>query len=155
MTIERIIKKFKDNNPDVNTDILNKAFEFAKEAHEGQTRKSGEPYISHPLHTAYTLAEIRADLATVAAGILHDVPEDTDRTLEEVEMEFGSDIADLVRGVTKLGKIKYRGIERYRENLKKMFLAMTNDLRVIFIKFSDRLNNLRTLDALSEEKGAE
>lgn len=152
MTIDRIIKKFQDNNPGVDTDILRLAYDFAKEAHEGQTRKSGEAYISHPLHTAYTLAEIRADLATVTAGILHDVPEDTERTLEEIEIEFGADVANLVRGVTKLGKIKYRGIERYRENLKKMFLAMTSDLRVIFIKFCDRLNNLRTLDALSEEK---
>ena len=152
MTIDRIIKKFKDNNPGVDTEVLNRAFEFAESAHKGQLRKSGAPYIQHPLHTAYTLAEIRADLSTVAAGILHDVPEDTDKTLEDIEEEFGSDIANLVRGVTKLGKIKYRGIERYRENLKKMFLAMTTDLRVIFIKFCDRLNNLRTLDALSEEK---
>lgn len=152
MTIERIIKKFSDNNPGVDTDILERAFIFADSAHSGQLRKNGEPYIQHPLHTAYILAEIRADLPTVVAGILHDVPEDTERTLEEVEMEFGSEIASLVEGVTKLSKIKYRGIERYRENLKKMFLAMTNDLRVIFIKFCDRLNNLRTLESLPPEK---
>lgn len=152
MTIERILKKFNDNNPGVDASILEKAFIFADAAHSGQIRKNGEPYIQHPLHTAYILAEIRADLPTVAAGILHDTPEDTEKTLEEVEKEFGSEIASLVRGVTKLSKIKYRGIERYRENLKKMFLAMTNDLRVIFIKFCDRLNNLRTLDALPDEK---
>lgn len=152
MTIDRIIKKFESNNPGVKTDVLKKAFLFAEKAHAGQMRKNNEPYIQHPLHTAYILAEIRADLPTVTAGILHDVPEDTDITLEEIEEEFGAEVASLVKGVTKLGKIKYRGIERYRENLKKMFLAMTSDLRVIFIKFCDRLNNLRTLDALPEEK---
>jgi GTP pyrophosphokinase len=152
MTIDRIIKKFQDNNPGVKTDILEKAFIFANDAHRGQDRKNGEPYIQHPLHTAYILAEIRADLPTVTAGLLHDVPEDTEKTLEEIEENFGSEIASLVKGVTKLSKIKYRGIERYRENLKKMFLAMTSDLRVVFIKFCDRLNNLRTLDALPEDK---
>ncbi len=152
MTIERIIKKFQEYNPRINTKILQTAFEFANEAHQGQVRKNGEPYIKHPLHTAYTLAEMKADLATVTAGILHDVPEDTSRTLEEIEEKFGTEVANLVKGITKLGKIKYRGVERYRENLKKMFLAITDDLRVIFIKFSDRLNNLRTLDALPEKK---
>jgi len=152
MNIERVIKKFNDNNPGADTSILKKAYLFAEEAHKGQLRKNGEQYIQHPLHTAYMLAEIRADLSTVAAGILHDVPEDTDRTIEEIAEEFGPDITALVRGVTKLGKIKYRGVERYRENLKKMFLAMTSDLRVVFIKFCDRLNNLRTLDSLPPEK---
>lgn len=152
MTIERVIKKFLDNHPGADVSVLQKAYEFAKNAHEGQLRKSGEPYINHPLHTAYLLTEIKADLATVAAGLLHDVPEDTEKTLDDVEMEFGAEITNLVKGITKLGKIKYRGIERYRENLKKMFLAMTNDLRVIFIKFCDRLNNLRTIENLPEEK---
>jgi GTP pyrophosphokinase len=152
MTIERIIKKFQENNPGIDIALLEKAFIFADLAHTGQLRKNGEPYIQHPLHTAYILAEIRADLPTVVAGILHDVPEDTEITIEEIEKEFGEEIAFLVKGVTKLGKIKYRGIERYRENLKKMFLAMSNDLRVIFIKFCDRLNNLRTLEVLPEEK---
>ena len=152
MTIERVIKKFLDNHPGADVSVLQKAYEFAKKAHEGQLRKSGEPYINHPLHTAYLLTEIKADLATVAAGLLHDVPEDTEKTLDDVEMEFGAEITNLVKGITKLGKIIYRGIERYRENLKKMFLAMTNDLRVIFIKFCDRLNNLRTIENLPEEK---
>lgn len=152
MTIERVIKKFKENHPEDDVSVLELAFEFANEAHAGQTRKNGEPYIQHPLHTAYLLAEIKADLATVASGLLHDVPEDTDHNQEEIEALFGPEIATLVEGVTKLGKIKYRGIERYRENLKKMFLAMTSDLRVIFIKFCDRLNNLRTLENLSPEK---
>lgn len=152
MNIERIIKKFAENHPGANTGILQRAFEFADEAHEGQFRKNGDPYIQHPLHTAYMLAEMKADLPTVAAGILHDVPEDTKHGLVEIRKKFGSEIATLVKGVTKLGTIKYRGIERYRENLKKMFLAMASDLRVIFIKFCDRLNNLRTLENLPPEK---
>lgn len=152
MTIERVIKKFSANHPGADTSVLQKAYDFAIKAHEGQLRKSGEPYINHPLHTAYLLTEIKADLATVAAGLLHDVPEDTDKTIEDIEAQFGPEISSLVKGITKLGKIKYRGIERYRENLKKMFLAMTHDLRVIFIKFCDRLNNLRTIDSLPAEK---
>lgn len=152
MTIERVIKKFQDNHPGADASLLEIAFEFADAAHAGQIRKNGEPYIQHPLHTAYTLAEIKADASTIASGLLHDVPEDTDHSLEEVKTIFGSEIAMLVEGVTKLGKIKYRGIERYRENLKKMFLAMATDLRVIFIKFCDRLNNLRTIEDLPPEK---
>ena len=152
MTIERVIKKFSENHPGVDTSTILKAYDFAFAAHDGQLRKSGIPYINHPLHTAYLLTEIKSDVATVVAGLLHDVPEDTDKTIEDVEAEFGQEIANLVRGITKLGKIKYRGIERYRENLKKMFLAMTNDLRIVFIKFCDRLNNLRTIENLSEEK---
>lgn len=152
MTIDRIVKKFKENHPGTDAEILWLAYDFAAVAHEGQYRKSGEPYIEHPLHTAYLLAEIKADLATVTAGILHDVPEDTAVTLEEIKKNFGDEVAALVAGVTKLGKLKYRGIERYRENLKKMFLAMTDDIRIIFIKFCDRLNNLRSLDVLPKEK---
>ncbi len=152
MTIERIIKKFSTNHPDQDSSMIYLAYEFATAAHAGQKRKTGEPYIQHPLHTAYLLTEIKADLPTIIAGILHDVPEDTNRSLEEMKLNFGEEVASLVAGVTKLGKIKYRGIERYRENLKKMFLAMTGDIRVIFIKFCDRLHNLRTLDGLSLEK---
>jgi GTP pyrophosphokinase len=152
MTIDRVIKKFIDNNPTSDPEILRLAYDFAAEAHRGQFRKSGEPYIIHPLYVAYLLAEMKADLATITAGILHDVPEDTERTLEDLKKEFGTEVANLVKGITKLGKIKYRGLERYRENLKKMFLAMAMDVRVIFIKFCDRLHNMRTLDYLPEEK---
>jgi GTP diphosphokinase / guanosine-3',5'-bis(diphosphate) 3'-diphosphatase len=152
MTIERIIKKFQENRPNDNSNLLMSAYNFANLAHQGQKRKSGEDYIQHSLHTAYLLTEIKADLVTVMAGILHDVPEDTKTTLKEIRLNFGSEVYFLVKGVTKLGKIKYRGIERYRENLKKMFLAMANDTRVVFIKFCDRLHNLRTLDYLPEEK---
>ncbi|MFA4999954.1 MAG: RelA/SpoT family protein [Patescibacteria group bacterium] len=152
MTIDRVVKKFSDNHPGEDVAVLYRAFEFANAAHKDQARKNGDPYIQHPLHTAYILAEIKADLATIASGLLHDVPEDTPHTLEEIDELFGPEIASLVGGITKLGKIKYRGIERYRENLRRMFLAMTNDLRVVFIKFCDRLNNLRTIENLPPEK---
>jgi GTP diphosphokinase / guanosine-3',5'-bis(diphosphate) 3'-diphosphatase len=152
MTIERIVKKFQNNHPGEDATMLYLAYEFAAAAHAGQKRKTGEPYIQHPLHTAYILAEIKADLPTIVAGLIHDVPEDTSRSLEDVNKNFGEEVANLVAGITKLGKIKYRGIERYRENLKKMFLAMSNDIRVIFIKFCDRLHNMRTLEGLPPNK---
>jgi len=152
MTIDQIINKVKDNYPKADTDVLKFAYEYAEKAHQGQKRKTGEPYIEHCLQTAYLLAQIKADITTVAAGILHDVPEDTDRTIEEIREYFGTEIAFLVEGITKLSKIKYRGAERYRESLRKMFLAMASDLRVILIKFCDRLHNLRTLDGLAPEK---
>lgn len=152
MNIEKIIKKARENDPKADIDFLRLAFDFADLAHKGQKRRSGEPYIQHSLHTAYTLAEIKADLNTIIAGLLHDVPEDTEKTLEDIEKNFGKEISTLVEGITKLSHIKYRGQERYIESLRKMFLAMASDLRVAFIKFADRLHNLKTLDALPEQK---
>lgn len=152
MTIDRVIKKAQEIKPDIDTSAIRKAYEFAEKAHRGQIRKSGEPYIEHPLHTAFNLVQIKADLSTIMAGILHDVPEDTNYTIEDIRSNFGDDVANLIEGITKLGKIKYRGIERYRENLRKMFLAMVDDIRIIYIKFCDRLHNLRTLDSLPENK---
>jgi guanosine-3',5'-bis(diphosphate) 3'-pyrophosphohydrolase len=128
------------------------AYEFAADAHTGQVRASGEPYIEHPLAVAAKLADMKLDLDTVIAGLLHDVPEDTAKTLEEIRTNFGDDVASLVEGITKLGQIKYRGMERYVENLRKMFVAMSRDIRVIFIKFADRIHNLQTLSALRPEK---
>ena len=132
--------------------MIQLAFEFAQKAHADQKRKNGEPYIQHSLHTAFILTQIKADLETVVAGLLHDIPEDTEYTLADIEKNFGEEVADLVEGITKLSKIKYRGIERYSESLRKMFLAMAKDLRVILIKFADRLHNLRTLESLPLEK---
>ena len=152
MTINQIINNFKQNNPKADSTMIQLAYDFAVKAHTGQKRKSGEPYIQHCLHTAFVLVQIKADLETIIAGLLHDIPEDTEYTLEDIEKNFGKEVADLVEGITKLSKIKYRGIERYRESLRKMFLAMANDLRVILIKFADRLHNLRTLDSLPLEK---
>jgi len=133
-------------------ETIRKAYEFAKEAHEGQKRATGEPYIIHPLATAYNLAEMRLPAPIIIAGLLHDVPEDTSRTLEDITEHFGEDVSTMVAGITKLGKIKYRGMERYLENLRKMFLAMAADVRVVFIKFADRLHNLGTLDAIPPKK---
>jgi GTP pyrophosphokinase len=152
MTIEQIVARVKENNKNADTDLVWLAYDFANRAHEGQIRKSGEPYINHSLYTAFLLAQMKADLNTIIAGLLHDVPEDTEYTLADVEKNFGADIASLVKGVTKLGKIKYRGIQRYRENLRKMFLAMASDIRIIMIKFCDRIHNLLTLEHLPPEK---
>lgn len=152
MTIEQIVEQVEKNQPGADCSIIRRAYEFALHAHGDQKRKSGEPYIQHPLHTAFILAQIRADITTIVAGLLHDVPEDTKRTLEDIKKEFGEDAARLVEGITKLSKIRYRGIKRYRESLRKMFLAMAEDLRVMVIKFADRLHNLRTLDALPKDK---
>lgn len=152
MTIEQVIEQVVKNQPTVRTEVIRHAYEFAERAHGDQKRKSGEPYIQHPLQTAFILAQIRSDLPTIVAGLLHDVPEDTTTTLEDIEKEFGKEVATLVEGITKLSKIRYRGIKRYRESLRKMFLAMAEDLRVILIKFADRLHNLRTLEALPKEK---
>jgi GTP pyrophosphokinase len=152
MTINQVVNKFKANHPQSDATMLELAYEFATKAHGNQKRKSGEPYIQHCLETAFVLAQIKADLATVIAGLLHDIPEDTEYGLADIEKNFGKEVADLVEGITKLGKIKYRGIERYRESLRKMFLAMARDLRVILIKFADRLHNLKTLESLPLEK---
>ena len=152
MTVDRVIKVALENNPNIDVELLRSAYEFADMAHYGQKRKSGESYIQHCLHTAFELAQIKADQDTIVAGILHDVPEDTNYSLDDIEDHFGPEVAKLVGGITKLGKIKYRGIERYKENLKRMFIAMAEDIRVIFIKFSDRLHNLRTLDSLPPDK---
>lgn len=152
MTIDQVINKVKENDPKADLILLKLAYDFAEKAHRGQKRMTGESYIQHCLHTAFLLAQMKSDLTTIIAGLLHDVPEDTDIKIEEIEKNFGADTANLVKGITKLGKIKYRGVERYRENLRKMFLAMAEDLRVILIKFCDRMHNLRTLEALPEEK---
>ena len=143
--IDDLINELKNYIPKKDLDLVLLAYEFAEKAHSGQMRRSGEPYINHPLATAYILAKMKMDLPIVIAGILHDVPEDTEVTIDEVEKNFGKDIANMLRGITKLGKIKYRGVERYIENLRKMFVAMAEDVRVMIIKFADRTHNLLTL----------
>lgn len=133
-------------------EFLKRAFEFAKKAHGGQKRNSGEPYIIHPLNVALTLAKLRLDDATVAAALLHDVVDDTNATQEQIKENFGEEIEFLVEGTSKLGKIQYRGVERHVENLRKMFIAMAQDIRVVLIKLADRLHNMKTLSALPKEK---
>lgn len=151
-TLNTLLQVIDQEKLKVDKDMIRLAFDFANDAHKGQTRKSGEPYITHPLETAITLAKLHLDQETILAGLLHDVPEETSVTLQDIEKNFGKNVAHLVEGITKLGKLKYRGIERYIENLRKMFVAMAADIRVIFIKFADRLHNLRTLDALDPAK---
>lgn len=152
MTIEQVVQRIKINDPEADTDLVVKAYNFAIAAHGDQKRKTGEPYIQHPLHTAFILAQMKADLPTILAGLLHDVPEDTKVSSEEVKQAFGEEVASMVEGITKLRKIRYHGVERYRESLKKMFLAMATDIRVVFVKFADRLHNLQTLEALEPKK---
>ncbi|MFA6428247.1 MAG: RelA/SpoT family protein [Candidatus Buchananbacteria bacterium] len=149
---QELIKIIKVNDPQADTTMIQLAFEFAAKAHEGQLRKSGEPYINHPLGAAIYLANLKVDNNTIIAALLHDVPEETKITLKEIKNNFGDEVANLVGGITKLGTLKYRGIERYAENLRRMFLAISQDVRVIFIKLADRLNNLQTLNALPHNK---
>lgn len=133
-------------------EFILKAYEFAEKAHAGQKRLNGDPYFVHPFETAKILASLGVDKQTIVAGLLHDVLEDTKIKEEEIEREFGPDILFLIKGVTKLGTLKYRGRERHVESLRKFFVAMANDLRVVIIKFADRLHNLRTLKFVREDK---
>ena len=149
---KNLLKTIKEYIPKADLELVELAFNFAKEAHEGQKRMTGEDYIYHPLATAQTLAELKLSLPIIIASLLHDVPEDTKVPLSEIDKNFGEEVSALVEGITKLGSIKYRGIERYIENLRKMFIAMAKDLRVILIKFADRLHNLKTLYALPRNK---
>lgn len=153
VTIDNLIKKVTLYDPEMDTDLIRRAYGLAAEAHEGQTRKSGEAYISHPLSVAFILAELQMGDMAIVAALLHDVVEDTIVTLEEVEDMFGQEVAMLVDGVTKLSRIQYKDREEQQvENLRKMLLAMAKDIRVIIIKLADRLHNMRTLKYMSPEK---
>ncbi len=133
-------------------ELIEKAYKFSEKAHEGQKRLSGEPHFNHVFETAKILASLGMDTETIISGFLHDVLEDTKVTEKDLEEEFGSEVLFLVRGATSLGKLKYRGRERYVESLRKFFFAMAKDLRVVIIKFADRLHNLRTLQYQREDK---
>ncbi len=152
-----LITRVRKYHPSDDITLIEKAYRLAYDAHKDQARKSGEPYIIHPLCVAIILADLEMDKETIAAGLLHDVVEDTIFTTEEIEQEFGSDVALLVDGVTKLGGIQYEGdkIELQAENMRKMFLAMAKDIRVIIIKLADRLHNMRTLKHMTPEKQQE
>lgn len=152
MRIEELIEKIQEKNLNIDIAEIKRAYQYAQEAHGSQMRKSGEPYINHPMATAYKLADMQMDQATIIAGLLHDVPEDTKTTLKDIKVDFGTEIAQLVDGITKLGQVKYRGMKKYIENLRKMFIAMAKDIRVIVIKFADRIHNLETLAFLPPEK---
>jgi guanosine-3',5'-bis(diphosphate) 3'-pyrophosphohydrolase len=133
-------------------DIIRDAYDFAEKAHGEEKRKSGEPYIIHPRAIAITLAKLGMDRDTIVAGILHDTIEDTPVKLEEIEKRYGTNVAAMVEGVTKLSKLKYRGVERHVESMRRLLVATANDVRVIIIKLADRLHNMETLQYVPEEK---
>lgn len=156
MSLDRLIEKIKQYNPQGDLDKVRKAFYFAKSAHEGQYRNSGEDFFIHPVNVSMILADIHMDINTIVSGLLHDVIEDTKYSYDDIEREFGNEVANLVDGVTKLKKIKYETKEeRLAENLRKMVIAMAKDIRVIIIKLTDRLHNMRTLEYMSDEKKKE
>jgi len=153
MSFSQLIEKVKEYLPAEKIAIVEDAYNYAVKAHEGQVRKSGEPYLAHPLQVALTLAELQLDSGSLAAALLHDVPENCGIPISEIEAKFGSEVAKLVDGTTKLGKLSLKTPgEEQAENLRKMLVAMAEDLRVVFIKLADRLHNMQTLDALAPEK---
>ncbi|MGH2692639.1 MAG: HD domain-containing protein, partial [Actinomycetota bacterium] len=152
-SLDGLLKKVRAYNPKADVREVQRAYEFAAKSHRGQVRKSGEPFIRHPLEVTHVLADLGMDTATLVAALLHDVVEDTDMGLEVIEREFGEEVARMVDGVTKLDKITYRSREQEQaENVRKMVVAMARDIRVLIVKLADRLHNMRTLDALSRPK---
>lgn len=152
-TIEDVIKKVLQYRPNANVELIRKAYIFSREAHCAQKRKEGVPYIYHPLAVAEILADMKLDSTTIAAGLLHDTVEDTEMTIEDISAIFNPEIAFLVDAVTKLSKLKFSNIEEAQaESFRKMFLAMSKDIRVILIKFADRLHNMRTIEFLPPDK---
>jgi GTP pyrophosphokinase len=152
-SLETICSKVSSYYPEAKLDLIEKAYRFAEEAHRGQVRSSGEPYMIHPVEVAQTLADLKLDIPSIVTGLLHDTVEDTHATLEQIEREFGKDIAELVDGITKLSKMTFKTTEeKQAENFRKMVLAMAKDIRVILVKLSDRLNNMRTLEHLNPVK---
>src|SRR6188472_1738315 len=150
---EELLSEVEAYNPDVDRDLMERAYRFACEAHEGQQRRSGEDFVMHPLGVAKILAELGSDEATLAAALIHDVVEDTPATIEEVRAEFGDDVATLVEGVTKLTRIQFQSREQAQaENYRKMIVAMAQDPDVILIKLADRLHNMRTIEYLGKQK---
>src|SRR6187549_1529291 len=151
--VEELIAEVEAYNPDVDKELLRRSFEYAERAHAGQTRRSGEEFIHHPLGVARICAELHLDEQTIAAGLLHDVIEDTEADVEELRAEFGDEIAQLVEGVTKLTRISFQSREQAEaENYRKMIVAMAQDVRVILIKLADRLHNMRTIEYLGKQK---
>ena len=154
-TLEDLCARIRKYFPNADLSVIEKAYHFSENAHSGQIRRSGEPYISHPLSVAAILADLHLDLPSIATGLLHDTVEDTDVTLEEIRAEFGVIVATLVDGVTKISKMTFRNtLEKQGENVRKMIVAMGKDVRVVLVKLADRLHNMRTLNHMSYEKQA-
>src|SRR6187455_3869838 len=150
---EDLLEKVRAYNPDADLELLRKAYVFSAYEHKGQVRHSGEPYMVHPLEVADFLADLKLDVVAVAAGLLHDVVEDTLTTIERITELFGPEVAHVVEGVTKISTIPFSSSEeRQAENFRKMLLAMVDDIRVILVKLADRLHNMRTLHHLPEER---
>ncbi|MDP2630442.1 MAG: RelA/SpoT family protein [Candidatus Uhrbacteria bacterium] len=152
MTIDELVKAVLQYNPTADIDLIRLAYDFAENAHQGQKRKTGEDYIKHPLRTAHYLANLKVDEPTIIAALLHEVPDLTGISFEEIGRNFGQDVGALTEGVSKLGHVKYRGVDRYVENLRKMFVSIAQDVRIILIKFAGRIHNLETLYILPPEK---
>ena len=155
-SIDQLLDRVQSYQPDADLGLVRKAYEFSAKAHEGQTRRSGEPYVKHPVAVAGVLTSLKTDVTAIVAGLLHDTLEDTVATAGELEREFGKDVVHLVDGVTKIGKITFKSSEeKQAENFRKMVLSMADDIRVVIIKLADRLHNMRTLEHLSEGKRLE
>src|SRR6185436_3068135 len=152
---EDLIEKVRAYSPDADVELLRKAYVFSAFEHRGQVRHSGEPYLIHPLAVADVLVDMKLDVVAVAAGLLHDVVEDTLTTIERIRELFGPEVAHVVEGVTKISAIRFSSSEeRQAENFRKMLLAMVDDIRVILVKLADRLHNMRTLSHLGDERRA-
>src|SRR5512142_3265970 len=150
---EDLLEKVRAYSPDADVELLRRAYVFSAFEHRGQVRHSGEPYLVHPLEVADLLADMKLDVVAVAAGLLHDVVEDTLTTPERIAELFGPEIAHVVEGVTKIGAIPFSSSEeRQAENFRKMLLAMVDDIRVVLVKLADRLHNMRTLQHLPEDR---
>lgn len=150
--LEDLLERVLAYQPNADVDLLRRAYDFATEAHEGQVRKSGDPYFVHPAAVAMVITELRLDAASVCAGLLHDVVEDTPQTVQDLERLFGKEVASLVDGVTKLSKINFTSRqEREAENFRKMLVAMSRDIRVLLVKLCDRVDNMRTLEFMKQD----
>lgn len=156
MTLDALVEKVRAYYPEAQTDLIEKAYHFSERMHQGQTRRSGEPYFVHPVEVAKIISDMKLDVPSIVTGLLHDTVEDTLTSPEQVEKEFGNEIAALVDGVTKISKINFKTREeRQAENFRKMIIAMARDIRVILVKLADRTHNMRTLSYLSEDKQRE
>ena len=152
ISVKDIIREGKRKNRNIDKNLIEKAYEYAIKKHEGQLRKSGEPFVIHPIHVAYIVAGLGLDTQTICAALLHDVVEDTDATYEDIEREFSKEIAEIVEGVTKLVTLFKTAEEKKAENYKKIFIYMEKDIRVILLKLADRLHNVTTLKYLRRDR---